>query len=334
MSTLHVLTPTYKPVGGVVKIFDYVNHARSLGYDVSVRAPRMPDAESALFAQEAFRPLLDDSGVRFHTSETWEVGDDDLMFLSLPANYQHAYRNLPRAMSPERIIHIIQNVRHINPAWHGGQGSITLTRPAARISINDIVANTIEPWLDHRGLHRVINLGHDSAYFAKQRNGKPASPVRVGYTTWKSEIGTRVEEALTDEPFEFRAIRETANWEQLRALYHWCDVFLCSPGPEEGMYLPGLEAMSAGCLIITPDVGGNLAYAQPGVNCLLTGFESVPDYVAALQRLASAPATELDHLRSAAYAVVPEFDLDAERRGFAAFLDELWGRVRSREAID
>ncbi len=48
-------------------------------------------------------------------------------------------------MSPERIIHIIQNVRHVNPAWHRGIGTRLLTRPAARISINSIVADAIHP---------------------------------------------------------------------------------------------------------------------------------------------------------------------------------------------
>ena len=97
------------------------------------------------------------------------------------------------------------------------------------------------------------------------------------------------------------------------------------------MYLPGLEAMAAGCLVITPDVGGNMAYCRPEQNCLLAGFESVPDYVAALQRLSSAPVAEIEALRAGGYAVVPEFDLGAERRGFADFLDELWKRVAERE---
>jgi len=329
--TLHVLTPTYKPVGGVVKIFDYVLHACSLGYDVSVWSQFKVDPAGALFAQPQFRALLDDDAVRFHRKSSWDFGDEDLFFISLPSNYQLAHANLPAHLSPERIIHIIQNVRHVNPAWLKAQGSLVLTRPASRISINQIVADTIEPWLDPRGLHRVVNLGHESSYFGKQRTGGLGSPVRVAYTTWKSEIGTRVEEALAGDGFEFRAIRETASWDELRELYHWADVFLSSPGPEEGMYLPGLEAMAAGCLVVTPDVGGNLAYCRPGENCLLVGYESVPDYVAALQRLAAAPAGEIETLRSGGYAVVPDFDLAAERKGFAAFLDELWERVRLRE---
>jgi glycosyltransferase involved in cell wall biosynthesis len=214
-------------------------------------------------------------------------------------------------------------------------GSLVLTRPASRISINRIVADTIGPWLDHRGLHRVINLGHDAAYFAKERTGGLGSPVRVAYTTWKSDVGIRVQASLDGEPgFEFRSIRETATWPQLRELYHWADVFLCAPSPEEGMYLPGLEAMAAGALVVTPDVGGNLAYCRPDENCLLVGYDAVDDYVAVLRRLVTAPVSDLEAMRSAGYAIVPSFDLAAERAGFAAFLDELLDRVEHRETRD
>ena len=34
--TLHVITPTYRPAGGVVKIMDYVTHALDAGYAVSI----------------------------------------------------------------------------------------------------------------------------------------------------------------------------------------------------------------------------------------------------------------------------------------------------------
>ena len=132
MRTLHVLTPTYKPVGGVVKIFDYVLHARSLGYEVSVWSQFKADPTGALFAQPQFAALLDDDGVRFHRRSSFEFGDEDLFFLSLPTNYQLAYAHLPAHLSPERIIHIIQNVRHVNPAWLHAQGSLVLTRPAGK----------------------------------------------------------------------------------------------------------------------------------------------------------------------------------------------------------
>ncbi len=37
--TLHVITPTYRPAGGVVKIMDYVTHALDAGFAVSIFSP-------------------------------------------------------------------------------------------------------------------------------------------------------------------------------------------------------------------------------------------------------------------------------------------------------
>jgi hypothetical protein len=335
--TLHMLTPHYEPMGGVVKIFDYVGHARALGYAVNVWSEEPFDPERPLFAMPSFAALLDDPEVSFTMRPGFTVGPDDLVMVSLPRNLNLAEKRLAPGMSPERIVHIIQNTRHVNTAWLRGEGTRVLTRPGARISISQIVADTIEPWLDPRGLHRVINLGHDAAYFRKERSGGlrgegPQGQVKVAHTAWKSDIGDRVEHALeSDGRFTFRAIRGTASWPELRELYHWADVFLCAPGPQEGMYLPGLEAMAAGAVVVTPDVEGNMAYCRPGHNCVLVGYDRVQEYADALRRLAEAPDTEIDSLRSSGHAMTAEFSLDAERRAFAAFLDELWVRIRERE---
>ena len=105
-------------------------------------------------------------------------------------------------------------------------------------------------WLDPRGFHEVIPIGHDVDYFARIRSGPIGQPIKVAYATWKSDLGDRVRAQLDgDRRFEFKAITEVVEWGPLRELYHWADVFLASPGPEEGPYLPCVEAMSAGCLV-------------------------------------------------------------------------------------
>nr|WP_246284431.1 glycosyltransferase [Nocardioides perillae] len=199
----------------------------------------------------------------------------------------------------------------------------------ARISINEIVAETIRPWLDQRALHRTVDLGHDTPFFRTHRRDEgPRTPLRVAYTTWKSDVGDRVAAALVDDPgFAFRAITTTATWAELRELYQWSDVFLATPGPEEGLYLPGLEAMAAESVVVTPDVGGNMAYCRPGLNCVLVDYDDAGSYVAALRGLASSAPREVLRLRRAGAQIVDRFDLSAERAGFAAFLAELEPRI-------
>lgn len=334
---LHFLIPTYEPYGGVVKVFDYIKHARALGYGARVWCREPFDPSLRIFHNDQFRPLLDDPEVTFHSRKRLGLTDSDLMFISLPREYRRAYQRLRPTWSPERIIHIIQNVRHVNTAWTGGQATRVLTRPAARISINRVVADTIQPWLDPRGLHRVINLGHANEHFRLDRSGGLGDgqrPIRVAYTTWKSPVGDLVELALAGDPrFTFRAIRQTATWVELRELYQWADVFLSTPLAEEGMYLPGLEAMAAGALVVTPDAGGNMAYCRPEENCLLVDFGEPASYAAALRRLADMTVPQVESLRNAAYAMTHEFDLDHERAGFADFLAELWPRIEAFESV-
>lgn len=332
--TLHVLTSTYKPVGGVVKIMDYVNHALAADYAVSVWCRQPWHASRPLFNIDRFRHLTPDHpDLEFHSRDRLAFRSRDLAFVSLPRTYEHAFRSLPREMSPERIIHIIQNVRHVNPAWNDGYPIRLLTRPAARISINDIVGDAISPWLDPRGMHEVIPLGHALDYFSHERSGPIGSPVKVAYTTWKSDIGDRTAAALAEDPrFTFRAIRDMVPWSDLRELYAWADVFLCAPYPEEGLYLPGIEAMANGCLVVSPDAGGNMAYCRPGENCLLVGFDDPASYADALRTIADWAPAEVANFRAAGFAATEPFDLDRERTSFANYLTRLWERIDAFES--
>lgn len=337
--TLHVLTPTFKPVGGVVKLLDYVEHARSGGLAVRVWSRRPPRRAEPLLDSGRFAGLRDAGDVTFAGGDDLGLGPDDLVLISLPRTYEVAYRSLPRGASPERVVHLVQGTRHADPTWDGGYATRLLTRPLARISITDVVARTVAPWLDPRALHRTVPIGHDLAHFAAGAEDRDARgeagagrALRVAYTTWKSSVGDRVADALAgDDRVELRAVRDVATWEELRALYQWADVFLCTPLAREGLYLPGLEAMAAGAVVVTPDAGGNLAYCRPGENCLLVAHEDAASYVAALETLLASP-TEPARLREAGRAVLDAFDLAAERRGFLDVLDEVSARVSAFEA--
>ncbi|GII97635.1 glycosyl transferase family 1 [Sediminihabitans luteus] len=330
--TLHFMTPTYRPAGGVVKLMDYVNHALAGGYGAAVYCAAPRRADEPLFEIERFRGLRDSDDVAFLPESQLQVGDDDLVVISLPVHYPLALAGLRPWMSPDRIVHIVQGVRHANPRWLGGGPLRTLSRPASRISINEIVAGVIAPYLDPRGLHRTINLGHEVGYFAHPGREVHDGPLRVAYTTWKSEIGDKVAHDLRDDArFELRAVREQTSWEGLRTIYRWADVFLSTPGPEEGFYLPGLEAMAAGAVVVTPDVGGNMAYCVPDVNCLLVGYEDVAGYVTALRRVEADRTGLARALREQGLLTCEAFDLGSEGELFREFVAQVRERAADRE---
>jgi Glycosyl transferases group 1 len=325
---MYFMTPTFRPVGGVVKIFDYVNHARSLGYEPIIACPEAYKPGLPLFQIPRFSGISPENGVRFTDLEKVTVGPHDLAFLSWPTHYEIVEPRLSRWTRHEQVIFIVQNVRWANPSFAGGYAVRLLTRPMARIMTNDVVLEAIKPYLNPTSLSEVIRIGHDTDFFAKEKSGPFGDPIRVGYTTWKSDVGDKVASLLGDDSgFSFRAIRDPVGWDELRELYHWADVFLATPLIEEGFYLPGLEAMATGAVVVSSDAGGNRAYCRFGENCLEVGFEDPSSYADALRVLRRYGTDEINRLRRGGYETVKLHTLEHERERFGEFMGRLTSRL-------
>jgi hypothetical protein len=322
---MHFLTPTFRPAGGVVKIFDYLVHALELGYDAHVHAPFALAGDEVLFSIPRFAGLREDPRVRFHESLTVGVGRGDFTVFSWPPHYEQIARGMSGETAHERVIHLVQNTRHANPTFAEGYAVRLLARPMARVMVTHDVMDACRPHLNEQSASATIVEGHDWGFFHRRREGGLSDRPRIGYTTWKSEVGVRVEEAAGGR-FAFRSIRRTASWEEIRELLQWCEVFLCCPGPEEGFYLPGLEALAAGAIVITPDVGGNRAYCRFGENCVRVSFEQEGEYLSALDGLAQGPAETVQRLRGRGYETLADHGLARERAAFGRFLIELSAR--------
>ena len=324
MSCIYFLTPNFRPVGGVVKLMDYALHALNLGHDPVICCPEPFVPKLPLFQADRFAPLRPDGGVRHIQGFAFGIEPTDFAFFSWPEHMEQIAARLAPGTSPIRVIHLVQNTRHANPLWLGGYATRLLTRPLARIMVTRETLDACLPYLNTSSPTRVIVEGHDWEFFQKQRGGDLGHPLRVAYTTWKSPVGIRVEDSLKgDARFVFRSARGAASWTELRELYQWADVVLGTPGPEEGFYLVGLEAMAAGAVLVTADAGGNRAYSHFGRNCLKAEFESADSYRRALERVLAMPVARVAGLRSAAYAVLKNHTLDRERAEFAAFLQSL-----------
>jgi hypothetical protein len=260
----------------------------------------------------------------FHRGLEFKMGADDFVFFSWPTHYSDVMKRVAPAVAMKKVIHIVQSTRHANPDWLDGYAYRLLSVHIARIMITEQVFEATRPLVNSSSPTRLIRQGHDWEYFQLDRIGGLRHPVRVAYTTWKSTIGDRVAAALAnDDRFVFKAVREEADWESLRGLYHWSDVFLAFPRRQEGFYLPGLEALAAGSVLVTPDVGGNMAYCRFDSNSIQVEFGSPQDYVRALSALAAAEDAAIESMRQAAYSILPEFDLRREGEQFGALMAEI-----------
>jgi glycosyltransferase involved in cell wall biosynthesis len=97
------------------------------------------------------------------------------------------------------------------------------------------------------------------------------------------------------------------------------------PNPKEGFYLPALEAMAVGTVVVCPDCIGNRSFCLPGENCFRPGYDEDEMVAAAETALGQEPG--LEELRARARATARQHDISGERRAFLEILDrveELW----------
>ena len=97
------------------------------------------------------------------------------------------------------------------------------------------------------------------------------------------------------------------------------------PNPKEGFYLPALEAMAVGTVVVCPDCIGNRSFCLPGENCFRPEHDEDAIVAAAETALREEPG--LDELRRRALATAQAHHIAGERTAFLGILDgveELW----------
>ena len=105
-------------------------------------------------------------------------------------------------------------------------------------------------------------------------------------------------------------------------------IAIALPLPRESFYLPGLEAMTAGCALVMPDAIGNRAYAVPGRNASMPAMTAEAIAGAALGLLRDPPA--LQALANAGIATAARHGMAQERAALYRILDNLdplWARA-------
>jgi len=323
-TSIDVLVPFWGLAGGVIKVLDYADHAAQLGQDVQLWAPPVPSDDQLLDSLPVVQRLVDAPNVRVGLLREMDIDRSDVVLFTDPTHHELIERSSTTEFAP-RLLHLIQGTRHANPQWLDGRNYRLLHRPMNRISVSHEVTEAIGPLVNKRfALHTIVE-GHDIDYFSNRPRPKllEGAVPRILYTTWKSDLGDRVREAFEQTQGAPRvawiAVREPMGWPALRNRYHGADIFLCAPGPEEGFYLPGLEAMAAGAAVVTSLVGGNAAYVQANHNAVVAEYDDVNAHVDALVSLIAD-----SHRRAAlvenAYSTAQRHRLDRERDEFAAVL--------------
>ena len=302
--------------GGHVKHAHYVDHVvRHARFRPALKFSSEP-ASAALGEERRRLWPLDD-----HLVADWQPGGRDILFVAgTDWRYVDA-RGLDDLPNPR--INLIQHVRHADAdtELYG-----YLARRAVRICVSQEVADAIVATGQVQGPTLTIPNGID---MTPSRSAGAAQEGRVSEVTivaYKAPaLGRELAAALSARGIAHRAVFDFMDRRAFLGLLAESQVAVCLPRAEEGFYLPALEAMAAGCIVVTMDCIGNRGFCKPRENCLIG--RDAPTLADAVASAVAMPPGDRDALRERAGWTVEAHSLDVERARFHAVLedvDRLW----------
>ena len=308
--------------GGHVKHSHYFDHVlRMPGFAPRITFTGEPSNES--LARERAQLWPAGNGV---VAERWEPGPRDVLFLA-GLDWRFLDGSGLGAL-PNPRINLIQHVRH---AHAGTELHRYLAERAIRICVSQEVAGAVSATGRPRGPVLTIPNGIDVTPFEAADEGSPdgfeARPSAVTIVGYKRpDLARGLAARLHAEGVQHRLLTEFLDRGEFLELLAGSRVAVCLPHVEEGFYLPALEAMASGCLVVTLDGVGNRGFCRHEGSCLIA--EPNPDSLrAGVTRALGMPAPERGRMHRHARDTAARHSLEAERERFHAILgdvDRLW----------
>ena len=255
-------------------------------------------------------------------AEHWRPSRPDILFLA-GLDWRYLIDNGLDAL-PNPRINLIQHVRH---AHEGTELHGYLEHKAVRICVSEQVADAIRATGRVNGPVYTIANGIDASPLAVlRRQAATLRPAKrrfllvVGYK--QPELAKALAEHLRDAQVPHRLLLDFVPRRKFLAALASAEVTVCLPHTEEGFYLPALEAMAYGSILVTLDCIGNRSFCHDEVNCLIAPADPQALAAAAIRALTLFPKVR-KALRGRADQTVREHSLAKERQRFHEVLGEL-----------
>jgi hypothetical protein len=278
--------------------------------------------------------------VRFTEDSTWDAtnpwnaarehvlgGDEevdfDVLFLSgidwrgmIPIEERDEYRR--------PIINLVQHVWHACPNDPLNRHRF-LPHKAIRICVSPQIATAITRTGRVRGPVFTIPDGLDLSAVTEMADAPARDIDLLVAANKRPELGRNVAARLRGEGRTVELVDERIPRPELVRLMGRARVSVLVPNPKEGFYLPALEGMAVGTVVVCPDCIGNRSFCLPGENCFRPEYDEDRIVEAAAAALREEPG--LDELRARALATARTHDIADERSAFLEILDrvdQLW----------
>ena len=304
--------------GGHLKHSHYYGHvARMAGFEPRITFTGEPADEPLARERLAlWPPGLAGAAVR------WAPRSGDVLFVAGVDWRYLAMEGLDDLRNPR--INFIQHVRH---AHEGTELFGYLAHRAVRICVSQAVADAISATGRVSGPVLAIPNGIENLAGTRRRDDsgfERRSLVVAGYK--QPDLARALAGRLAAANVEHLALTDFRPREQYLGLLAGCGVAVCLPRAEEGFYLPALEAMALGCIVVTLDCIGNRGFCRHEWNCLVAE-PTVESLAAMTERALKLPDWAREYMLQQARATAAEYSLEAERKRFHAVLadiDRLW----------
>ena len=250
--------------GGHLKHAHYFDHVRRLpGYAARISFTAEPGASLHPDQRRLWPPR------KGAYAERWRPSRPDILFLA-GLDWRYLIDNGLDAL-PNPRINLIQHVRH---AHEDTELHSYLKQRAVRICVSEEVAQALRGTGEVNGpLFTIVNgmrLPHMVALHRVAADLLPRrrrSVIVVGYK--RPELANALSERLTDAKVPHHLLLDFLPREQFLAALAGAEVTVCLPDAEEGFYLPALEAMACGSIVVTLDCIGNRSFCHNLENCLI-----------------------------------------------------------------
>ncbi len=231
----------------------------------------LPGFEARLFLTPESAPLATSPWAAFAESvePRWEPESADMLFV---AGLDWLAHPRDRALELEKpFVNLIQHVRHADPQHPLYE---FLDRRALRICVGEPVQAALAATGRVNGpLVTIRNaLTPDVAPFASVPKEVPVAIVAIKQPELAEQLGAALERAGIEVDVIPRCDRHAFLGRIARAR-----IVVGMPNAREGFYLPALEAMALGCLVVCADCEGNRCFCTHGVNCLMPRTYTVSD---------------------------------------------------------
>jgi hypothetical protein len=250
----------------------------------------------------------------------WQPGKNDIFFLA-GVDWQYAFsQNILDFTNPR--INLIQHVRH---AHQGTELYGYLKERAIRICVSAEVAEAISETGIVNGPVIVIPNGVDLGANADvlkgaQRDSSKGRVLILGYK--RPEFAKLLSDNLHQQGIEHEVLSRMVPRETYLEKIAKYSIIVCCPHEEEGFYLPALEAMYMGSLVISPDCVGNRSFCIKGETCMMPEY-TVESVASEVMRAITLPSEDRMKFLQAGFAQAKRHSVDKERSSFYQLLQDV-----------